>query len=378
MALIKPTPYQMVNDQARIAGIQSVVKKPPMVPTNNPGATRAIGAQQIPQKRTLLPPAPILQPSQNQMHAQNFAPGSGAGIGDQQKPIGGALQGMVQKYLPPSLLSTSAPVNPNDAVGDKSSGQIASDNGVGFAGGAGLRKNADGSLTQTMNGEAAPPAEKSNAELRDDAIRELLGGGTRDTKAEEALIQQLMGDQIGQGLVDQRASMGRAGGGFSGAQQALEGDVQRKAREDALQQIFGVQQGARDEHRKDIEAGLDADRLAQDQAFTDWLRQQLVAQGDSAPPGAGGGEDPPADDADPDGLRGGQTVADRETNHLSERADATGGQRAEQAAAEQPYPPADGVLVDSDDTYDYYVVNALDPTTHRPTGKPQYVKVRKG
>lgn len=96
---------------------------------------------------------------------------------------------------------------------------------------------------------ARPEAPMSNDEF-DAQVRRMLSdllsgkGMNVDTAEEEALIKQLMQDQIGQGLVEQRARMGRAGFGASGALAAMEGDVQRQAAQRATQETLATRRQA--------------------------------------------------------------------------------------------------------------------------------------
>ena len=69
---------------------------------------------------------------------------------------------------------------------------------------------------------------------------EINQAGNVDTKAEEDLINEQMNDRIGAALVDQRASMGRSGFGSSGAMAAMEGDTQRTARQQGLEDVLGL------------------------------------------------------------------------------------------------------------------------------------------
>lgn len=101
-------------------------------------------------------------------------------------------------------------------------------------------------------------------------LQAALGGA--DTTEEEALIRQQMEDAIGAQLVDQRASMGRAGFG-GGTLAALEGDIQREARQQGLQDILGLR---RSESQRAIEnamgaIGTDIDlrKQAEDEFFTE-------------------------------------------------------------------------------------------------------------
>lgn len=350
----KPTPFQnplavqqkqqaqspMAKDQARLAGVQAAIgglpakntPRPatptaratpaPMVPTNNAGSTRAIGTVQTPAKPQLPkpPPAPaapagaVTSPALlRQAVAQRGGGSSGSAPGitnpyeqadaggvPMQKRYtggvtsmftggGGALSSMTQQannpsnglvYTPPDRTSPS-----NDLVYTPPQRRPPAPPPEDTA------PWGDGGVLNPGTG-AKPEAPQSMAELRDQAIRELLEGNVRDTSDEEALIRELMEAEMGANLVDARASMGRAGYASGGALYALEGDVRNKARQQALQEMFDVQRGARGEHREDISMGLEANADAEDRAFENWLRGELVKQGladDEGPEGGGTG-----------------------------------------------------------------------------------------
>lgn len=91
--------------------------------------------------------------------------------------------------------------------------------------------------------------------IRDFVAGRLSGAGKANTAEEEALIRQQMQGELGQSLVDQRARMGRAGFGASGAMGAIEGDVRRAAEMDALDQILGLR---RAEDQRSIENAMGA------------------------------------------------------------------------------------------------------------------------
>jgi hypothetical protein len=97
---------------------------------------------------------------------------------------------------------------------------------------------------------ATSPLPPPSDEQFDQQIRQMLAdlvsgkGMNVDTAEEEALIKQFMQDQIGQGLVEQRARMGRAGFGASGALAAMEGDVQRQAAQRATQETLATRRQA--------------------------------------------------------------------------------------------------------------------------------------
>lgn len=91
--------------------------------------------------------------------------------------------------------------------------------------------------------------------IRDFVAGRLSGAGKANTAEEEALIRQQMQGELGQSLVDQRARMGRAGFGASGAMGAIEGDFRRAAEMDALDQILGLR---RTEDQRAIENAMGA------------------------------------------------------------------------------------------------------------------------
>jgi len=99
---------------------------------------------------------------------------------------------------------------------------------------------------------AAAPATSEDIDqmIRDFVSGQLANAGKANTAEEEALIRQQMQGELGQSLVNQRARMGRAGFGASGAMGAIEGDVRRAAEMDALDQILGLR---RTEDQRSIE-----------------------------------------------------------------------------------------------------------------------------
>lgn len=97
----------------------------------------------------------------------------------------------------------------------------------------------------------SPPKPTSNEDI-DKLIADLVkqqieGAGKVDTSKEEALIKQQLEDKLGASLVGQRASMGRAGFAASGALGAMEGDIQRQARQQIAEDILGTRSKAKGE-----------------------------------------------------------------------------------------------------------------------------------
>jgi len=204
----------------------------------------------------------------------------------------------VQK--PPSLTGQSAPPPPNTATVDPVTGARSAPNagpqpvagqpaGAPAQGPQTPQTPTGGPLTGTVadRGNAAADRNVTNTSTSalDQQLRALIANrigaaGNVDTSGEEALIQDMMQRQLGEQLVNQRASMGRAG--FSGIG-AMEGDIQRQAALDAQREILGLR---RTEDQRAFDnamraAGTDLDfrqfgsndeiRRAQLQALQDYL-----------------------------------------------------------------------------------------------------------
>lgn len=151
--------------------------------------------------------------------------------------------------------------------------------------------------------EQQQPAEQqpSSNEQFDENVRklmdQLLSGQGMDvnTAEEEALIKQLMEDRLGQGLVEQRARMGRAGFGASGALAAMEGDIRRQAGQQATQETLGLRRQAEQEAIDNAlrAIGVDVSKRQEgrqsefDQQFLDALKsamgQETAPQGGTNP-----------------------------------------------------------------------------------------------
>ena len=126
--------------------------------------------------------------------------------------------------------------------------------------------------------DAAAKAEEERPKTNEDfdkaasdmLLNEINQAGNVDTKAEEALINEQMNDRIGAALVDQRASMGRSGFGSSGALAAMEGDTQRTARQQGLEDVLGLRrtedQRATDNARQAIGSELSMRKQAEAEA----------------------------------------------------------------------------------------------------------------
>jgi len=132
-------------------------------------------------------------------------------------------------------------------------------------------------------------------QMIEDWVRSQLGAQP-DTSQEEALIKEMMGDQIGAGRVGNRASMGRAGFGSSGAEAAIGNDIEHQVRQHALEQVLGVR---RDASQQGIDnalsaAGLDIQErdaaIRQKQADAQFAALQALLGGGGAPGADAGGD----------------------------------------------------------------------------------------
>lgn len=153
--------------------------------------------------------------------------------------------------------------------------------------------------------EVGAPSAMSN-EAYDEQVRllmqDLLRGEGMDvnTAEEEALIRELMQDRLGQGLVEQRARMGRAGFGSSGALAAIEGDVRRQAGQQAAQETLALRRQAEKEAIENAlrSIGVDIDKRAEarQQMFDEEYLNVLRASLGMEPPAAEGGAGLPVPD----------------------------------------------------------------------------------
>jgi hypothetical protein len=80
-----------------------------------------------------------------------------------------------------------------------------------------------------------------------------LTGEQDDLAADEALAREEVANQLGQGLVDMRARMGRAGNASSGAMAALEADAMRAAQMDVARQLI---EGREREQQQTYDRGI--------------------------------------------------------------------------------------------------------------------------
>ena len=183
-------------------------------------------------------------------------------------------------------------------------------------------------LEESAAGQAGDGNDAFDQAVADLLMEEVQSAGKADTRAEEDLINTQMGDEIGGALVNQRASMGRSGFGASGAMAASEGDIQRTARQQGLEDVLGLRrtedQRSRDNASKAIGSDIDMRKQSEDEFFNramlDTLNSALGVEGAvpgsksdpggvdgrgggySGEPGGGGYQDPKAVDVIPDGA----------------------------------------------------------------------------
>lgn len=163
--------------------------------------------------------------------------------------------------------------------------------------------------TPTVTPQPAPPPppvvpktpEEQQADLdqqiRDFVSGRIAGAGDVDTTEQEDLIRQMIEGKTGESLVDQRARMGRAGFGASGAMGAIEGDVMRQAGQAASGDILDLrrneEQRSFDNASKAIQTEQGMRSAASDEAIRRMILETLQAQAGLEPDGDGGAADGP-------------------------------------------------------------------------------------
>lgn len=269
----KKTPQQMFQtDQAQVASPTAL--KPPSAPT----PPREVG--------------PVVRPPAGQPTAGGF---SGGGGGGPQFPPSGLAPAPV---TPPPAPRQPPPTVPAGGGGATGGGGANID--VTGPGERGTRawqekndKNNNG-IDDAMEKyfpppPPPPPEEPATNEELDKQIRslmeDLVAGRGMDvsTAEEEALIRELMQDRLGQGLVEQRARMGRAGFGASGALAAMEGDIRRQAGQQATQETLALRRQAEEDAIRnaleavgvDIRSREEGRRAVFDEEFLNALKSSL-------------------------------------------------------------------------------------------------------
>lgn len=149
--------------------------------------------------------------------------------------------------------------------------------------------------------QAKPPASQDDLDaMIRSFVEDRLGAANNvDTTEQEALIRQQMEGKLGSSLVDQRARMGRAGFGASGATAALESDARTAASREALDQILGLrtseEQRAFNNATQAISTESDMRSAASDDALRRMVLETLQAQAGLETPVEGAPSSTPAD-----------------------------------------------------------------------------------
>jgi hypothetical protein len=145
-------------------------------------------------------------------------------------------------------------------------------------------------------GDAPPPDAvdgRTNDQMFSDWYRSVFGDGPRDTAEDEAAIRDSMNMAANNASGALTGQLGRAGFGLSGAGATMRNDLLAQAATRANQQIQGVRQGARDDHRADLETALGGEFGFRNLGIQEAALQAAIdalSEDDASPDdGAGGG-----------------------------------------------------------------------------------------
>ncbi len=192
----------------------------------------------------------------------------GEQVGVSQQGLGGNVSGTVNVNAP-----GSGGLDDSDDDGGDNEPFIM--NGEPGSGGGGSLYGATDEDVGFTDQEMDPiPADMDM--LAEDWNRGYLEHGPADTTDEEAFINERIRNELGGQLVGQRARMGRAGFGSSGALAALEGDAMRQANMDAQGQIFDARER---EQNQAFEQGIAVQEIdvARQKAAADLAREEAEA-----------------------------------------------------------------------------------------------------
>jgi len=287
----------VVNSAAPRPQAQQQAPTPPMVPMSNTQPQQQQGAPSLPgmqqPKQTM--PAPATAATQSTVGNRDNPYGAvdqGALSVGTRAAAGIAASGTAERHITPEMRAATQAQQAEVAARDKAERD--------------RQAAADDAATEERRRAALSPDERFDEDLARISER-MLNEGLRDTSADEAAIRERMEAQLGTQLRDQRAGMGRAGFGASGATAALETDARRRASRDATEQILGVQQGARDDELRRLGFAADTQFETRQQAIDEFIRREQLAAlqaylaGDGPPPGGMADEGRPVR-ADPDGY----------------------------------------------------------------------------
>lgn len=154
------------------------------------------------------------------------------------------------------------------------------------AGGAvsrvGFQKNAPAGAwqsspaTSVQGGVDPRPFQEQQNEALMEAFNQLLN--PIDTKAQEQRAVEMYQQRLGNQLNDARARMGALGFEASGAQLGLEGDIQQRAADAAMDEILGIQRSAQDQYASNVGKAAGIANQMQGTALDDMIVQAILDQ----------------------------------------------------------------------------------------------------
>lgn len=260
---------QKDEEEARKRLVASTAKPKPVAPM-------VLGATQKPIARPAAAPAPA---------------SSGGGInvtGDRRGEETSPSNKVPSSAPPPNTTMTGFAINPHPpSDSDPPASPTRSPILLPHIGGYKPNPSASGSLSDLVTGgefvsgvrgPVQPPTTDDEIDqmIRDFVEGQLSSADDVDTSKEEALINEKMGDEIGASLVDARARGGRSGFQSSGAQFAIEGDLERKARQQATEDILGVRNERERQAKGDALDAIAAEQGMREAAANEFVNQKLL------------------------------------------------------------------------------------------------------
>lgn len=314
-------------------------KKPPIIPTTNTSLSKSPVGQ-----------APSLQAtSQLAQGQQKMAMGPPAGMASPGVgSVGGNIGGLAGSFAKKDWLvgGWGGRYRPPPGQGNR----------TGHESGNFDEDLNDRDSPGSPGGEAQP--QKTQEQLYDQALRDLLASGPRDTAADEQQIQEMLQHTVGAGQADLNARLGAGGFGTSGALGALSGDMRAMAARQAAEEIMGVRRGARDEYMDRIGMGLDASATdrgldIREDAYGRYLDALEASLG--VTPGAKSNNPFLDETLDPGGDFWKTDQQAREEHERALERDDDGRPATEWVTVDEPAEGAVRLSIsDNDPTYDYY------------------------
>lgn len=285
-------------EQQQVANPQALQQKPAVV-AQKPVVQAPVAAKPAaPSPPREVSPTATQQPAAPAMTTMSNVPPPTLPDATKQPELPSAGERAPTPSVQPTTMPATGAAGATAAVGPN----------VGLGGSAGLAEGLAGKTVQDDRSalqkaidaknaaEASTPSNALDQQIQS-LINDLVSGKGMnvDTSEEEALIRQLMQDQIGQGLVEKRARMGRAGFGASGALAAMEGDVRRQAGQQATQETLALRRQAEQEAIQNAlnAIGVDVTKRKEgrqevfDQELLNVLKSSLGQEDTSGPKSAG-------------------------------------------------------------------------------------------